>query len=546
MQFLSDLTIRARLSFGFGIILALMVILVTLGIQKVDFIDRTLAEITDVNSVKQRYAINYRGSVHDRAIAIRDVTLASSSSQLNEFQHEIDELAEFYRDSEQKMQAMIKSGEHFSAEELAILKDIDRVQEQTLPLIDQIIDAKTRGESVDAIVLSEARPAFIQWLNDINRFIDYQEAANQTATPEARDVASGFGQLMLALLGCAVVFSALIGIIIERSIRASLGGELATAQKSLSKMAEGNLSESIQTNFDDSMMASLSSMQGTIGSTVSNIVSASEQLSVQLHDVSDRSRDVLKAAEQQAELTTNTAYQLNLIRENSDQVSQIASHTEDNSSVTVDYAKQGLNVVKASAQEMELISDTVNNTVEQIRQLEEQTKKIGGIASVISGISEQTNLLALNAAIEAARAGETGRGFAVVADEVRQLAQRTGEATAEIDKMINEVQAQARSSMDAMETTQPQVENGRRQTLQASELLQNIEQHASDSLMRVREVVTAASSQLDSIVEITNAMDQVKGMSTQSIDIIQTNNQATDALGKLSEALKGDVSFFKV
>lgn len=546
MQFLSDLTIRARLSFGFGIILALMVILVTLGIQKVDFIDRTLAEITDVNSVKQRYAINYRGSVHDRAIAIRDVTLASSSSQLNEFQHEIDELAEFYRDSEQKMQAMIKSGEYFSAEELAILKDIDRIQEQTLPLIDQIIDAKTRGESVDAIVLSEARPAFIQWLNDINRFIDYQEAANQTATPEARDVASGFGQLMLALLGCAVVFSALIGIIIERSIRASLGGELATAQKSLSKMAEGNLSESIQTNFDDSMMASLSSMQGTIGSTVSNIVSASEQLSVQLHDVSDRSRDVLKAAEQQAELTTNTAYQLNLIRENSDQVSQIASHTEDNSSVTVDYAKQGLNVVKASAQEMELISDTVNNTVEQIRQLEEQTKKIGGIASVISGISEQTNLLALNAAIEAARAGETGRGFAVVADEVRQLAQRTGEATAEIDKMINEVQAQARSSMDAMETTQPQVENGRRQTLQASELLQNIEQHASDSLMRVREVVTAASSQLDSIVEITNAMDQVKGMSTQSIDIIQTNNQATDALGKLSEALKGDVSFFKV
>lgn len=546
MQFLSDLTIRARLSFGFGIILALMVILVTLGIQKVDFIDRTLAEITDVNSVKQRYAINYRGSVHDRAIAIRDVTLASSSSQLNEFQHEIDELAEFYRDSEQKMQAMIKSGEYFSAEELAILKDIDRIQEQTLPLIDQIIDAKTRGESVDAIVLSEARPAFIQWLNDINRFIDYQEAANQTATPEARDVASGFGQLMLALLGCAVVFSALIGIIIERSIRASLGGELATAQKSLSKMAEGNLSESIQTNFDDSMMASLSSMQGTIGSTVSNIVSASEQLSVQLHDVSDRSRDVLKAAEQQAELTTNTAYQLNLIRENSDQVSQIASHTEDNSSVTVDYAKQGLNVVKASAQEMELISDTVNNTVEQIRQLEEQTKKIGGIASVISGISEQTNLLALNAAIEAARAGETGRGFAVVADKVRQLAQRTGEATAEIDKMINEVQAQARSSMDAMETTQPQVENGRRQTLQASELLQNIEQHASDSLMRVREVVTAASSQLDSIVEITNAMDQVKGVSTQSIDIIQTNNQATDALGKLSEALKGDVSFFKV
>ena len=76
----------------------------------------------------------------------------------------------------------------------------------------------------------------------------------------------------------------------------------------------------------------------------------------------------------------------------------------------------------------------VHAAVDQIRQLEARTGEIANIAGVINGISEQTNLLALNAAIEAARAGESGRGFAVVADEVRTLAQRTGDATGQIDR----------------------------------------------------------------------------------------------------------------
>ena len=76
---LSKLTIKARLAIGFGTTLFLMMLLTVLGIQKVNFIDETLTEITDVNSLKQRYAINYRGSVHDRAITIRDIAIARTS-----------------------------------------------------------------------------------------------------------------------------------------------------------------------------------------------------------------------------------------------------------------------------------------------------------------------------------------------------------------------------------------------------------------------------------------------------------------------------------
>ncbi len=540
------MTIRLRLAFGFGIIVALMVILTVLGIQKVNFIDRTLSQITDINSVKQRYAINYRGSVHDRAIAIRDIAIARNPSEISSFEKEITELETFYAESEMKMHEMMDSGYHFSDMETEIIAKIDNINTQTLPLIQNIIQAKKDGQDVNNLVLSQARPAFINWLNTINEFIDYQEQANQTATPKAREVAGGFQELMLLLSAISVIVSIFIGMLIERSLRQSLGGELSDAEDALNIMSKGDLSAPIETPFQDSMLSSLCLMRKQIGMTVSGIVNASNELSGKLEEVSDSSKQVLNAAESQASLTKDTASQLENIRTSTDQVSEVAARTEENSGMTVKYAKEGRAVINSSAQEMELISKTVNDTVEQIKKLEEHTKQIGGIASVISGISEQTNLLALNAAIEAARAGESGRGFAVVADEVRQLAQRTGEATGQIESMINEVQSQTEASVAAMEMTQPQVENGKEQTLKATELLQNIEQQAADSLTQVQEVVKAASSQVSSISEITNAMDQIAEMSNQSISSIQNNNTATDTLNRLASGLKEDVSFFKV
>ena len=546
VNYLSTMTVRNRLAFGFGAILALMTLLTILGIQKVNSIDKTLAEITDINSVKQRYAINYRGSVHDRAIAIRDVAIARNVQEVMSFEKTIRELESFYTESEQNMERMLESGAPFSSKERDILARIDEIQKHTLPLVEEILTAKKDMQPVTNVVLDQVRPAFITWLDTINEFIDYQEAENQKLTPEARMVAGGFQNLMLILTLISLIVSVVIGVLIERSFRKSLGGEPFVAQSAIKQMAQGDLTNVASNNYHGSILDSLSDMNQKITSIVKNIIGASNSLAGKIEDVSQGSSQVLESATHQARLTQETAQKLDELRHSIDQVSSIATHTEDNSEMTVEFALQGRQVVNEAALEMEKISATVNTTVEQIERLEDRTKQIGSIVNVISEISDQTNLLALNAAIEAARAGESGRGFAVVADEVRSLAQRTGDATSQIATMINEVQTETAASVAAMNTTQPQVENGKAQTQSASELLQNIEQQANDSLKKVKEVALATSSQVTVVGDISNAMGDISQMSSESIEHMQSNDNATNALNELASQLKQEVAYFKV
>ncbi|NOI28163.1 methyl-accepting chemotaxis protein [Vibrio coralliilyticus] len=546
MDYLSTLKVKTRLGIGFGILVSLMVTLTVLGIQKVNFIDMVLSEMTDINSVKQRYAINYRGSVHDRAIAIRDIAIARNPQEISALEQEIKELEDFYRESEQNMQAMIAKGVMFTAEERQILAHIDQIQAKTLPLVRQIIADKKNDQVMTEVVLDQARPAFIEWLNTINQFIDYQENLNQTLTPEARGEAGGFQDLMLLLTAIALAISVVVGIAIERSFRKSLGGEPYEAQSAIRLMADGDLTHNYGERVNGSILNSLSGMSTKLTQIVSNIVSASGQLVEQVDEVADGSSRVLRSAQQQASLTQETVDKLDNMRHSIDQIAQVTTQTENNSVMTTDNARSGRELVFDVAAEMENISATIFATVEQVKQLEARTKDIGGIVNVISEISEQTNLLALNAAIEAARAGESGRGFAVVADEVRSLAQRTNDATSQIESMINEVQTQTAASVIAMENTQPQVEKGKEKTSQASQLLVDIEHQAEDTLSHIRDVVQATNEQVEGVRDIAAAMEQISSMSDDSVNSMESNENAGRKLNQLANQLKQEVGFFKI
>jgi len=240
----SSLTTGQRLAMGFGLVLALMIGITAFGIQKVNLIDNTLTEITDVNAVKQRYAINFRGSVHDRAISLRDVTLVRDAAGLTAALQDIERLTAFYQDSAAALDKLFASDPEISQEERQLLAAIQTGEALSQPLMQRVIQARQDNDvaGAQALLLAEARPALSEWLTRINAFIDYQEKRNQAATAHAREVAGQFALFMVTLCSLAIVIGSVIAFQITRQLGRALGGEPNQAAQAVTRIASGDLS----------------------------------------------------------------------------------------------------------------------------------------------------------------------------------------------------------------------------------------------------------------------------------------------------------------
>ncbi|MBL3520899.1 MCP four helix bundle domain-containing protein [Arcobacter lanthieri] len=214
--------ISQKLYLGFGLMIFLIILLTVIGINRVSIIDNTLKNDVELTSTKQRYAINFRGSVHDRAISIRDVVLSDSkdSSLFKKSIEDIKKLEDFYSTSAQSMDKIFTNKDNFVEEELIILNKIRNVESNTLPLVENIIKLKLEDNNEEAlnILLDKASPLFTEWLKVINEFIDYQEANNYTFISKVKDVASGFSYTMIVFLIVAIVLSLIIVYVMSKQL----------------------------------------------------------------------------------------------------------------------------------------------------------------------------------------------------------------------------------------------------------------------------------------------------------------------------------------
>ena len=502
----TGLTIKARIGIGFALILAMMFTLTVIGIFRVNTVSTSLAKIGDVNSVKQRYAINFRGSVHDRAISLRDVILVTRDDELKAALNDIIRLSADYEKSAVLLDKMMNERTDTSSEERQMLAGIKEAEARTLPLIEKVVALRQAGnlEQAKELMLSQARPAFVEWLARINQFIDLKEKVNQVESAAARGVASSFQTLMLVMCVAALLIGAVVAALIARTISRALGGEPAQASAIATRIAAGDLTVPIHLRKNDtvSLMYAMKAMRDSLA----NIVT---ELRVSADTIADGS---IQIASGNQDLSSRTERQAGSLEETASSVDKLTSTVKQNA----DNATQA-NHLALSASDVAVKGGTVvTQVVHTMGSINDSAKKIVDIISVIDGIAFQTNILALNAAVEAARAGEQGRGFAVVAAEVRTLAQRSAAAAKEIKTLIG----------DSVE----KVDAGSRLVDQAGATMQEI----VESIRRVTdimgEIATASAEQTSGIEQINTAITEMDDVTQQNAALVEQAASAAQSL----------------
>ncbi|CAH8197243.1 methyl-accepting chemotaxis protein [Vibrio aestuarianus] len=230
-------------------------------------------------------------------------------------------------------------------------------------------------------------------------------------------------------------------------------------------------------------------------------------------------------------------------------VQTVAEHAQTASSLTEEasgQAQTGQRFVKGTITKMSELSQDISASAQAVNQVEERVVAIGSVVGTIQSISEQTNLLALNAAIEAARAGEAGRGFAVVADEVRNLAQRTQQATIEIQEMISQLQSSANSAVDLMEKSVVEAAEGVELVTNAGSELDGIVNQVQRINDMNIQIATAAGQQTSVAQEMDQNLTNVRELVEASVTVVGELLETSEIMQNNAEELDRKITLFKV
>lgn len=328
--------------------------------------------------------------------------------------------------------------------------------------------------------------------------------------------------------------------------------DLERVAQALNNIAEGegDLTVSIKTasQYDEiGMLASgFNRFVSRLHGMISRMRDIAGQLESQAKSSSDSAMQTSQSIEVQQDEVTMVATAVTEMAAATGEIAGNADHTAQTAQDAVALSEHGKHQVSKSQTSIRELAQEVETASNIIGELNAHSQQINSILSTISGIAEQTNLLALNAAIEAARAGEQGRGFAVVADEVRVLSQRTHSSTQEIQGMIEALQQTAAKAVKSMTQSHQMAETSVSDAHSASESLVKISQAIQEISGMAIQIATAAEEQTSVTSEINRNTESIRMVSENLSTEAQTSKAQAQALASLAASLQQEVGRFKL
>ncbi|MBK1712918.1 methyl-accepting chemotaxis protein [Rubrivivax gelatinosus] len=518
---MNNLTVRAKLTWAFGL-LALVVLLVSgFAIKSLSDADRRFDGF--VNGITERLdmAGHVRSAVAHRAIAARNLVLVTSPEDMAV---EKEKVLAAHKEATESMSKLKQMGQanDVSEEARRLIAEMDRVEKAYAPVALDIVDkamTKRRDEAVEKMN-KECRPLLASLDKAVQAYVDFVRTVSDKRVEAAAADYAAQRNLLIGACALAFLLAGGAGVLLTRSLTRALGGEPAELGAAIQRVADGDLSVRIEprSGDDSSVMATAARMQTALSLLVSSVRQNSESVATASAQIAQGNQDLSSRTEQQASALQQTAATM-------DQLGTTVRNNAD-SAKQANQLAQGASAVAAQGGEV------VGKVVTTMQGINDSSRKIGDIISVIDGIAFQTNILALNAAVEAARAGEQGRGFAVVASEVRSLAQRSAEAAKEIKTLIGR--------------SVEQVEQGTALVDQAGKTMGEIVgsiQRVSDI---VAEITSASAEQSSGVQQVGEAVSQMDQATQQNAALVEESAAAAESLKGQALQLVQAVAMFKL
>jgi len=407
------------------------------------------------------------------------------------------------------------------------------------PQLFEIKDAANNAEKISAQVLKKA--------TDMEQgFIDYNKRLV-------------IWQIVGALSGVvAVVLMMALGYALYRDTRNSLAVTTEQNRRNqrailrlldeMANLAEGDLTAhaTVTEDITGAIADSVNYAIDALRTLVATINQTSERVTEAAAKTQSTAMNLADASNHQAREIASASAAITDMADSIEQVSKNAATSADVAQKSVDLSRKGAETVRLTIDGMDTIREQIQETSKRIKRLGESSQEIGDIVSLIDDIADQTNILALNAAIQASAAGEAGRGFAVVADEVQRLAERSVNATKQIEALVKTIQADTNEAVISMEQSTANVVAGAKLALDAGDALDEIEGVSHQLAELIQSISQSARQQTAVSVSVTNTMNVIQEITMQTSD---GTNEVAASIGNLSDLateLQKSVSGFKL
>ncbi|HPD30400.1 MAG TPA: methyl-accepting chemotaxis protein [Phycisphaerae bacterium] len=550
--------IGRRLLAGFGVVVAMMVGVITVGYWGLSQVNEKMAEYEKAAAMASK-ATEVRSTVDGIFFSIVLMSVTSDAAGLERLSKDVETSRASYK---RIMENLDQTETNENGKKL--IANIQQKLADARDVNNKVIELAQGGKTAEAAAMAAKDLAghadsSAQACMDYVAFVGKrQEECNEAAATTSSRVYKMLITIGAAASILAMVFSVLIG----RSVSVPIGqvvrqldnvaqGDISknVAQDLVTRRDEvGALSKAIQTMTENlrKTITELAHTSRTLASSSTELSATATQLASGAEETTGQSATVASAAE---ELSTNMQNMAASTEEMSNNVKTVAAAVEEMTASIGEVARnaeQAANVAEQAAH----LAATSN---QDIGQLGAAADEIGKVIEVIQDIAEQTNLLALNATIEAARAGEAGKGFAVVATEVKELAKQTAEATEDIRRRIEGIQASTGNAVKSIgeisgvitkvnEVSRTIASSVEEQSITTKEIAQNVGQTAT-AAQTVSQGVNQSAAASKEITKNIAGVDQAARQTAQGAAQTQTAGQE---LSKLAENLQQLVGQFKV